>query len=491
MKPFRFTPTHVSSALLILLCVLLCACSKDPTDSSHTEASPPSVESNLKHFLYESDGASVTITGYSGIESTIAIPSEIDGLPVTTIAENAFRGFIYLEKVVIPDSVTTIDYAFPACEDLEYVFIGQGVTSMNGAFRGCTALKDVAGGSRVEYMDEAFAGCTSLRTATIPSSVKSALSAFSGCTQLTGASIENGITCLDKTFENCTDLRAIQIPDSVIYLVSAFSGCSALSEVTGGESVSVYNRAFAGCTQLRKLTLGEEVTELISAFIDCRSLETIGNLPRSVEKYAASFTGCRALDKIIVPAVTDADSLAAYSPAEDFKGCESAVTVEILADFPVREEFCKTFSGLISLKEMTLPELASEAMLRVSYTASDERYEGDDKKIASALKTCRSAKTVRVTDDYAKIDGISYSHIYGGDVYLIDPDSEADAAPVIGFTPFEKETYWCGYPTGGDRKNETIALKRTYSFHLRTTGKNTGTLPSSVVINGVPCEIGE
>ncbi len=447
MKPFRFTPTHVSSALLILLCVLLCACSKDPTDSSHTEASPPSVESNLKHFLYESDGASVTITGYSGIESTIAIPSEIDGLPVTTIAENAFRGFIYLEKVVIPDSVTTIDYAFPACEDLEYVFIGQGVTSMNGAFRGCTALKDVAGGSRVEYMDEAFAGCTSLRTATIPSSVKSAL--------------------------------------------SAFSGCSALSEVTGGESVSVYNRAFAGCTQLRKLTLGEEVTELISAFIDCRSLETIGNLPRSVEKYAASFTGCRALDKIIVPAVTDADSLAAYSPAEDFKGCESAVTVEILADFPVREEFCKTFSGLISLKKMTLPELASEAMLRVSYTASDERYEGDDKKIASALKTCRSAKTVRVTDDYAKIDGISYSHIYGGDVYLIDPDSEADAAPVIGFTPFEKETYWCGYPTGGDRKNETIALKRTYSFHLRTTGKNTGTLPSSVVINGVPCEIGE
>ncbi len=483
----------VGVILLAVLCLTLVSCGRggDKTHGSSDETIRSGFENDVRNFIYESDGKEITITGYSGMEASITIPSEIDGLPVTAVAENAFRGFLYLEKVVIPNSVKTIDYAFVACEDLEYVYIGKGVTSMNGAFRGCISLKTVAGGANAEYMDEAFLGCKSLTAGTVPSSAQSALSAFSGCTSLRSVSVNSGITCLDKTFENCTDLRTIAIPDSVIYLVSAFSGCTALTGIEGGENVSVYNAAFRDCVQLTEITLGKPVTELISAFTGCTSLKKIDNLPLSVEKYTASFSGCKALSSIVVPAIQDKDSLAAYSPSEDFSGCESAETVEIYADYVVREEFCKAFSGLLSLNRVTLPQETAQSLLRVSFSFADTLYEGNDKKVTSALKTCRNSQTVRVTDDYAVIGGINYSHIYGGDVNEVDADAEAGNVSVIGFSPFERKSYWCGYPTGGNRKTETVAVERTYSFYLRTTGKNTGTLPQTVMINGISCAVGE
>ncbi len=479
--------------LLTTICFILVSCGQDrnKTYDSSDESFHSEIENDIRNFIYESEKDEITITGYSGIEASITIPSEIDGLPVTAIAENAFRGFLYLEKVIIPNSVKTIDYAFVSCESLEYVFIGKGVTSMNGAFRGCTSLKTVAGGTNVEYMDEAFLGCRSLVSGAVPSSARSALSSFSGCTSLKNASIKDGIVCLDKTFENCTNLRTIAIPDSVTYLVSAFSGCTALTEIEGGKNVSVYNTAFKGCIQLEEITLGNNITELISAFTGCSSLKKIENLPLSVEKYTASFSGCKSLSFIIVPAIRDEDSLAAYSPAEDFNGCESVFTVEIYANYVVREEFCKAFSGLLSLNELTLPQETAEALLRVSYSFTDAVYEGNDKKVASALKASKKAGTVRVTDDYAVIGGTSYSHIYGGDVYEIDAAAEAESISVRDFKPFELKSYWCGYPTGGNRKTETVAVERTYSFYLRTTGKNTGTLPSAITINGISCVVGE
>ena len=57
--------------------------------------------------------------------------------------------------------------------------------------------------------------------------------------------------------------------------------------------------------------------------------------------------------------------------------------------------------------------------------------------------------------------------------------------------PFEKSMYWCGYPTGGNRKTGLVAIERTYSFFLRTTGTNDGLLPDTVTVNGRVCTVGE
>ena len=62
---------------------------------------------------------SITITGYTGSNTSITIPETINGIKVTAIANLAFRGCTSLTSIVIPKSVTTIgNCAFKGCTNL-------------------------------------------------------------------------------------------------------------------------------------------------------------------------------------------------------------------------------------------------------------------------------------------------------------------------------------------------------------------------------------
>ena len=73
-----------------------------------------SAENTYEGLTYSIENEQVTITGvvsknYSGT----AIPSEIEGYPVTAIGERAFYGCYNLKSIDIPDSITSIgEYAF-------------------------------------------------------------------------------------------------------------------------------------------------------------------------------------------------------------------------------------------------------------------------------------------------------------------------------------------------------------------------------------------
>lgn len=80
-----------------------------------------------------------TIKEYFGKETNVIIPSEIDGVPVTTIGEGAFAFCIYLESVTIPESVTKIeDFAFEECTSLKNINIeSDRITIWPNAFKDC------------------------------------------------------------------------------------------------------------------------------------------------------------------------------------------------------------------------------------------------------------------------------------------------------------------------------------------------------------------
>jgi len=87
----------LSAALAAALLLALCSAALAAT--VYTEG----------YFYYTESGQSVTITGYFGKESTVTVPSFIDGCPVNTIAAGAFSDSTYVKTVNLPDTVTTVE----------------------------------------------------------------------------------------------------------------------------------------------------------------------------------------------------------------------------------------------------------------------------------------------------------------------------------------------------------------------------------------------
>ena len=180
------------------------------------------------------DGTYYTVIGYNGSDTVVIIPNRAHGVPVISIAKNAFWDNQQITRVVIPDSVTSIGtMAFYNCDNLTSVVIGDSVTSIGGSV---------------------FADCDSLVSVTIPDSVTSIGNyAFSNCYSLASIVIPDGVTSIgDAAFSNCYSLASVVIPNSVTTIGSqAFSSCYSLTSVVIPNSVtSIGDGAFNYCSFL-------------------------------------------------------------------------------------------------------------------------------------------------------------------------------------------------------------------------------------------------
>ena len=96
-------------------------------EKAETEA----IFTSPEHFIYVDNGEEVMIRGYNGPDTDIVIPAEIGGLPVTRIAESAFKENKTIRSVVIPDSVTMLgENAFYMCDALQKVVLSKNVTEI-------------------------------------------------------------------------------------------------------------------------------------------------------------------------------------------------------------------------------------------------------------------------------------------------------------------------------------------------------------------------
>ncbi|WP_337592931.1 leucine-rich repeat protein [Ruminococcus sp.] len=95
-------------------------------------------------FTYVNHGDSIEITGFDNSVSDVVIPSEIEGLPVTTISTGAFY-LSAITSIEVPDTVTSIgEMAFLGCTSLKTVKLSTGVAKIEkNAFGSCSALQEV------------------------------------------------------------------------------------------------------------------------------------------------------------------------------------------------------------------------------------------------------------------------------------------------------------------------------------------------------------
>ncbi|MBQ0102012.1 MAG: leucine-rich repeat protein [Firmicutes bacterium] len=453
----------------------LCSCGKD-------------TRKKYDNFIYEDAEDHAVILGYSGTEAVLHIPSEIDGLPVTEIADNAFNGFIYLNEVYIPDSVTKMNYAFYGCRSLTYAEIGSGVIEMDSAFYGCEKLEKAVGYENAQIMSNAFGGCLCLAEGHIGEYVIACENAFSGCSSLVKAVIYSGTDSLDGTFEGCVSLPEISLPVSVVSLNGTFKGCSSLENIGGLDNVQSFILSFEGCTALKEIVLGQYVNEICSAFTGCSSLTKIVNMPDELENYSASFGGCSSLEYISVPSINGEEARNEYVLNDDFKGCSSLKVAMISADISSSSELSAVFQDCKQLEMLSIPKGLMYDLTDYYYTFTDEIYEGDNLDVINSVSKLKSQKSYIVSRNYTKIDGYSYHKIIGGEVNLIEPDEVAERQTDDTFRPFTVVSFFIANPDGSSHY-DLVPIKRTYEFYRSSSRSSRCLLPERIYVNGEICII--
>ena len=285
------------------------------------DATKAADDQDVSPFLYtKGSNGKLTITCFDlgftpPVGYALIIPEEIDGAPVTAIANNAFSGCTTVASVTIPATVTSMGVSvFSGCTALATATIADDspmTTIPSGTFDGCTTLNNFTFPASIKAVDTyAFRNTTSLTNITFPATVttlnqqafyKSGLKAVTLPATIT--SMGTGVfqeSEVETATVNCTTLKA-----------QTFLNCRALESVTLANDVTTIGEmCFQGDTKLASVTLPEQLTVLPSnCFSGCTMLTSI-TVPESVTTIGASvFYQCSSLTKIDMSKCTKAEAL--------------------------------------------------------------------------------------------------------------------------------------------------------------------------------------
>ncbi|MBE6130110.1 MAG: leucine-rich repeat domain-containing protein [Erysipelotrichaceae bacterium] len=223
------------------------------------------------------NGADLYINGV--LITEITLPSyavRIKGLLV---------GCSSIEKIIIPNYITDISYAFSNMQNLkEVIFEEDSTLDRIGsyAFSGCISLSNIElPNSIITLGCGAFESCESIYTIDIPEGVTNIESyAFSNCINLNSITLPSSLNEIGLiAFERCSNLTSIEIPNNVsVIKYGTFMYCSNLiSILLPSNLTTIEGNAFYGAG-LTSIEIPSRVRTIDSnAFYACESLYTIYN----------------------------------------------------------------------------------------------------------------------------------------------------------------------------------------------------------------------
>lgn len=264
------------------------------------------ISGDYEYALSETGEATILKYKNSGNVSTLLLPSELDGAPVTALADRALAGAFWSDRlfvsVHIPASITTIgvnpfinssgisavtvdenhptlqiiDGALFSIPDQRLIFCPTGAIPSTSGFYADGKVPENAGSFTVpegtrSIDEEAFYACRKrLEMLQLPNTLE---------------------TIGSRSFYECK-LKTLVIPESVTYVgTDAFHGCNNLTSVTiTGGNVTLDESAFIYCKKLESVTLSEGVNNIgHGAFANCPKL-TVTLVPGSyAEQYCQKY----------------------------------------------------------------------------------------------------------------------------------------------------------------------------------------------------------
>lgn len=431
------------------------------------------------------ENRTIEILKYSGNASQLVIPDILNGQTVTIIGPQAFSNSSSLTSLVIPDSVTSIEFlAFFGCDVLASVTIGIAVEHVGGnPFANCSSLTEIVvspdhpylatiDGVLFHKLDKRLVcyPCTLPEcTYTIPHGIQSVGGrAFYGCESLTSLTISNSVKNIeDGAFQNCTRLTSLKIPDSVTKIEGdAFYGCNGLMSVTIGIAVNEidYN-PFGNCESLTNIIISPDHPNLFiidgvlyhkldrrlvcypmalseksfvipngiksignGAFYNCRNLTSL-TIPDSVTNIGNwSFSYCSSLTNLTVPNSVMSIGYFAFS--------ECTFLNNLMIPNCVTSIRGHTFSGCIRLSNLTIPDsvmsIEGSAFYNcknlTSLTIPDSVRNIEDYAFSGCEKLTLTVGHDSYAKEYAAKNGILYTYTDANEwltTNLFTPDSRA------------------------------------------------------------------
>lgn len=330
-----------------------------PDDEPTTN--PDSGSGTYGLFTYEIVNGEVTIISCAPVEDGdgyVEIPSEIEGYPVTALAEYSFFNSLGVRKLTIPNTVKTIGDGAFAC-DFESIVIPESVTNIgNHVFINCNYLKTITVDennpcySSDEYGTLFNKDMTELichpsknsRTDydVADSVVKIAEYAFWN-SNIEYLSINKNVTDIgDYAFGLCTNLKNIIVDEENPNYSS--DDCGVLFNK---DKTVLIN--YPAANERKSYTMPETVTEIeMCAFEWAVNLENIGLSDKLETIGYSAFYGCTSLESINIPdGVTMLDDFT-------FRMCSSLEEVILPQSLKIID--VDVFMECISLKEIDLPD---------------------------------------------------------------------------------------------------------------------------------------
>ncbi|MBR3987760.1 MAG: leucine-rich repeat protein [Clostridia bacterium] len=348
---------------------------------------------------YKKSNGEIIITGCKDKVKSIIIPEKIDGLPVTTIAEEAFKDGKF-EYISIPDTIKKIGAdAFKGCYTLKVVDIEDiaswckidfgnesscptVLTYANLCIDGVvlTSLYIPDGVNKIGAF--AFCGNNDIEAVFIPQSVKSiGQRAFSGAVNI------KNVYCVStaKDWETMTSKKPIYLRDKAkVWLINpketVLDGLE-YTEENGGIIITGYEG------NLFKLEIPEKIDGKPVVRIDSYAFEeknTIAEviLPSTVKEiYPGAFFGCKYLTKVNIPKNVQ------VLHEGVFEKCDSLRNIKFSNN--LKEIGFYAFSGCNSITKVEIPE-------------------GTESLLEHAFGDCRNLREIKIPDTLKVFSGTAF-----------------------------------------------------------------------------------
>ena len=283
LKKLRFCAA-LFSAGMTLTGLLPLACAAEADESSETENGKIYTSGDYTYSLMSNENddtlKAACIESYTGTETDLVIPGQIDGMDVVALGSYAFTSMAALEKVTLPKTVIQFgEYAFADCPSIQEYAVEDGnplfeakdgvLYSENGETLtrypvGKAPEKLTVPDGVVEIGNVAFTGCSSLKSITFPDSLLYIdLSAFAECTGLTEVELPEKLTEIGAfSFNSCSNLKSVTFPDTLQTIGNAAFAATALESVILPDGlVQIGQQAFCE-TKLKNVLIPASVTDI-------------------------------------------------------------------------------------------------------------------------------------------------------------------------------------------------------------------------------------